>query len=93
MKINVITLVISTAMHISVWGINKLIIAPFAGLLLALVAWYVTKRHLWTTDLFSLLFSIALCLHMIILTFLADDKLELEVDALVLRINFVLIFF
>jgi hypothetical protein len=47
-----------------------------ANLLLSLVAWYVTKRHLWTNDLFAILFSFGLCSQVVLKTFSIDESSE-----------------
>ena len=92
MKINVIMWVVFTILLTFELGVNQWILVPFANLLLALVALYLTKRHLWATDLLSLLFSFGLCLNMTIFTFFVDYWNEFG-DLLIFRINMTLIFF
>jgi hypothetical protein len=59
---------------------------------LALLAWFVTTRYLWTIDCFSLLFSLSLIGSLTIVTFCRDKFQDIEGDNLVLRNNIILIF-
>jgi hypothetical protein len=54
------------------------IYCAIGNLMVAGLAWFVTAHHLWTIDLFSLLFSLSVCVSMTILTFTETDWVEIE---------------
>jgi hypothetical protein len=72
---------------------DPLVLIYIANLLLALIAWYCTKRHLWTVEYFSLAFSLSLMISVTIINFSRDCWGEYEGDDLVFRILMVLVFF
>jgi hypothetical protein len=93
MKVNVIMWTVLTIMIMIRREIDLWILAFLGNFTLALVAWYVTKRHSWTTDFFALLFSISLCLEITLMNFGVEDWLDIEEDDMTLRNNCILIFF
>jgi hypothetical protein len=47
-------------------GVSKLIVFNAINLIIVLLAWYITKRHLWTIDYFNTFLALQVSIFMTI---------------------------
>jgi hypothetical protein len=93
MKLNAAMWVLMTIANLTKQQFDEWFLVNFSNLLLAFVAWYVTKRHLWTTDSFTILFSIGVCMGVILHSFVDGGWFNPADNYMVMNRIWTLIFF